>query len=610
MDPETATPGSAAEDSKGYVYTKEQTLELTVTLPEIFAWPEGSAQAALDGNGYVIRAGQTDVVRLENLPEGMDVAGVSVKGSTMTIKLTRTGEKADPETGAETEMDNLDLDVTVLRDGLTQEKAGTGDIQLTASLTSESWTGTEDKNLEDNTKTNGIEVAVEEPQKEEAKIEVTETNGKVEQALFWVDRNDQDNTRPSEFKDGGVLSDYSAYGRLTFTLAGEDGKTYGPYPYSEELYEKFFGEATDKPEVKVAVDSTVSGKTTLTASGLPSAVTYTYGGDFPGETETSESFTVSWDLRPQDPKKDSDSDLTKNYDFLQVTRDDLDNDRYEDLSEPGWYYVQKQDITFDVVLRTGTDTPVQEDLDKILSLLTLHVSGNKNYDYPLAEILGDDIVLKTEIVGNIEDGYHEAKVTISGAWKYEPNGKEMLYWLTESGEPDKAISSEELDGLDMETPREDGDYLGLTYDNSSVPNYGSIDDKLYSGGTLYLTLKGIVDFWANKEWKGGDPEHRPTATLELWRYRASEGYKKAAPVRDEDGNLVQVKLDGTQDEVTIIDSDDDPYLGRLPKYDTEGHRYIYVFRETLEYEAGDDPYEQVLGKVTVDENGNEVITDQ
>ena len=36
--------------------------------------------------------------------------------------------------------------------------------------------------------------------------------------------------------------------------------------------------------------------------------------------------------------------------------------------------------------------------------------------------------------------------------------------------------------------------------------YGSIDDKLYSGGTLYLTLKGIVDFWAEKEWKGGDPE--------------------------------------------------------------------------------------------------------
>ena len=85
----------------------------------------------------------------------------------------------------------------------------------------------------------------------------------------------------------------------------------------------------------------------------------------------------------------------------------------------------------------------------------------------------------------------------------------MLYWLTESGEPDKAISSEELDGLAMETPREDGDYLGLTYDNSSVPNYGSIDDKLYSGGTLYLTLKGIVDFWAEKEWKGGDPAHPP-----------------------------------------------------------------------------------------------------
>ena len=34
-----------------------------------------------------------------------------------------------------------------------------------------------------------------------------------------------------------------------------------------------------------------------------------------------------------------------------------------------------------------------------------------------------------------------------------------------------------------------------------------------------------------------------------------------------------------------------------------------MFRETLEYDAGDDPYEQVLGKVTVDDDGNEVITD-
>ena len=136
-------------------------------------------------------------------------------------------------------------------------------------------------------------------------------------------------------------------------------------------------------------------QTTLTASGLPSAVTYTYGGDYPGEEETSESFTVSWDLRPQEPASNTGSDLGNNYDFLQVTEDDLG--RYEGLSKPGWYYVQKQDITFDVVLRTGTDTPVPDDLYNILSLLTLHVSGNKDYDYPLAAILGDDNVLNMKI---------------------------------------------------------------------------------------------------------------------------------------------------------------------------------------------------------------------
>lgn len=44
------------------------------------------------------------------------------------------------------------------------------------------------------------------------------------------------------------------------------------------------------------------------------------------------------------------------------------------------------------------------------------------------------------------------------------------------------------------------DYLAITYDNSNVPNFGSIEDALYSGGTLNLTLTGSTEYEAYKVW--------------------------------------------------------------------------------------------------------------
>lgn len=44
------------------------------------------------------------------------------------------------------------------------------------------------------------------------------------------------------------------------------------------------------------------------------------------------------------------------------------------------------------------------------------------------------------------------------------------------------------------------DYLAITYDNSNVPNFGSIENALYSGGTLNLTLTGSTEYEAYKVW--------------------------------------------------------------------------------------------------------------
>lgn len=161
------------------------------------------------------------------------------------------------------------------------------------------------------------------------------------------------------------------------------------------------------------------------------------------------------------------------------------------------------------------------------------------------------------------------------------------------------------------------DYLAITYDNSDVPNFGSIEDALYSGGTLNLTLTGSTEYEAYKVWMDSGTEEaikaRPGGTFQLWRYRKGQDFGTASPLRDADGYLVEVAVEKNPqpDETGVarqhisftVDFNGD---GRaddslLPKYDPEGYEYIYCVKEVTQSRADSNHYKQVFGEVQDDD---------
>lgn len=607
-----ATPGDAQrsdlEASKGYWYTKSQTFQVEIKLPEIYKFPEGTAATAQTTDGYTVRLGQTVAAELSGLSSGVRITGVEKSNAqTLRLTLTRDGDPdPDPETGLEYELKNLDCKIRVALDSLiqVQEPQGSepleGQVTGSVSMNSVSWADTEDTVEENNTSDGNIGVTISPKPQDQTEIEVTKRDGKTEQDLYWADQGDRDSLRPDSINPDDL-------GSLTFKMYkidGEGNKEYAGGPYSADQAEERLGE---KVKLEILEDPDNSSHFILGAYNLPSMVTYTYGGIYPGETKETETYAVEWILSPKEPAlEDSSSCLQGNYDLVAVTEEDIDQETYTGIWDTGWYYVQRRTLKFDVTLRAGTSGLLDEDLLKeTLSAMGLNVSVNGfNWSYLLADM--STLHLSVEVRGQ-----QTAHVAVSGAWKYTLNGNEMSYWITESdgaGGADGMLTKEELEGLEISGKMEDGDYLRILYDNSAAPNYGSVTDRLYPGGTLNLTLGGTVDYHAEKVWlDGGNKEARPDAELQLWRYRASEGYKTAAPVR-ENGEIVTITLDPGQDK-TEIDSSLKPILGELPKYDTEGHRFIYVFRETLIYASGDNQYEQVFGEVTEDADGNSVTED-
>ncbi len=615
-DPDpAATPGDAQrsdlEASKGYWYTKSQTFQVEIKLPEMYEFPEGTASAAATGDGYTIRLGQIIAAELTGLSSGVQVTDMErTDDRTLCLTLTRDGDPdPHPETGLEYELENLDCGIRVILSALHQVKKPegstplTGQVSGTVFMNSVSWGELEE--MEEPAEAE-IPVTLSPEPQEQKKIVVKEKNGKVSQDLYWVDQNNRDGLRP----DGKLSAD--DLGNLTFKMyeIDEDGnRIYAGGPYNTSEAEKLLGTGSGDLALNVTPGEENSSPYVLSASELPTKVEYTYGEAYPGEEPAeTKTYEVEWILNPKEPSAEENADcLNGNYDLVAVTEEDIEQGTYTGIRKTGWYYVQRRKVEFDVILRAGTSGLLQEDLlEEILSMMGMHVSVNgNNWAYLLKDM--STLHLNAEVT----PGNPAAHVAISGAWKYTLNGNEMSYWITESdgtGVEDKKLTKEELEGLEIAGKMEDGDYLRILYDNSRVPSYGSVTDRLYPGGSLNLTLGGIVDYHARKEWlDGGNKEGRPEAQLQLWRYRASEGYQTAAPVR-ENGEVVTITLDSDQDTVEI-DGTLRTILGELPKYDTEGHRFIYVFRESLIYGSGDNQYEQVFGEVKEDTDGTFITED-
>lgn len=280
-------------------------------------------------------------------------------------------------------------------------------------------------------------------------------------------------------------------------------------------------------------------------------------------------------------------------------------------SPPGWYYVLKRDLTFNMVLRDGTIPSTEESKESFRNKIL------DNFRFTAFWNVGDEqktqisILRAMESYVQITEDNDNLTLTVAGVWKYNLDGSLITYKVDQLPESEGGTTPGRLP---LENMGED--YLAITYDNSNVPNFGSIEDALYSGGTLNLTLTGSTEYEAYKVWMDSGTEEaikaRPGGTFQLWRYRKGQDFDTASPLRNADGTLVEVEVDTNPqpDETGVarqhisftVDFDGDGQAdgSLLPKYDPEGYEYIYCVMEVTQVLSTSNNYKQVFGAVQSD----------
>lgn len=287
-------------------------------------------------------------------------------------------------------------------------------------------------------------------------------------------------------------------------------------------------------------------------------------------------------------------------------------------SPPGWYYVLKRDLTFNMVLRVGTIPSTEESRKALLNKVL------DNFRFTAFWNVGDEQKTQISILRTMEsyvqitEDNDNLTLTVAGVWKYNLDGSLITYKVDQLPESEGGTTPGRLP---LENMGED--YLAITYNNSNVPNFGSIEDALYSGGTLNLTLTGSTEYKAYKVWMDSGTEEaikaRPGGTFQLWRYRKGQDFGTASPLRNALGTLVEVEVDTDPqpDETGVarqhisftVDFDGDGKAdgSLLPKYDPEGYEYIYCVKEVTQTLAVTNSYKQVFGKVQDDDTVIDMI---
>lgn len=323
----------------------------------------------------------------------------------------------------------------------------------------------------------------------------------------------------------------------------------------------------------VTVKETGSGQYTVSVEGdLPTQITCT---DAYGDILAGYPKYIAWSLEAPE---------TGDYSFREITEENM-KDYPSAGGQLGWYYILYDNYTITITLRSGSFDPDDKKLvEALLDSFTLHIDSGETKNDLLFQTLYDQKRFEIQ-----EDTGVSGTITIKDLWRYNLDGSPIIYKV--DSEEDKLV------GPLMDKD----DYYKVTYDNAGVPNYGAVTDAVYSGGTVYLTLSGTTTYEATKEWLDPEEAKRPTGELQLWRYREGAAYSTAAPVRGSDGNILTVTLTGEDPQTIQFPAEGSEE--ELPKYDTEGYRYIYVVREYLDGVTAEgqtpDSYEQVFGTVAV-----------
>lgn len=398
--------------------------------------------------------------------------------------------------------------------------------------------------------------------------EKTEYWAAISQAVFWADNKDEAGMRPGEtfytLRVSMTGLEQMEGDEIPETPADGDFSDFAPLT-AEDLAELGLDAM---PEISY---NAATGIVSIAGNVLPETLVYK---DIYGDTFVRH---VKWELRPK---------TVEGYELREVTKEEIEGGSYTSIKEPGWYYVLLTDVEFDIRVNAAaiSDPANYEKLTEAIQnyfRLSVSVDGEVVRDETLADLAADAHVT----IDGTTPGNNTGSLTISDTWKYNLDGTPIVYTVHSS----EGLLSEKLEGV-----LEVGDRLVVNFDNTNAPNYGSDTSALHPGGELVITLKGETDYNATKHWlDGGDDTGRPDVTYELWRYREGQGYDTAAPVRNSDGDIIEL----TEGEDGALSYGTTGSM--LDKYDAEGHRYIYVVREYMT--GGTVQYEQVFDEV--DEDG-------
>ena len=394
----------------------------------------------------------------------------------------------------------------------------------------------------------------------------------ISQAVFWADNKDEAWMRPSApfytLRVSMTGLEQMEGDEIPETPADGDFSPFAPLT-NGDLAELGLNAM---PEI---VYNAATGIVSIAGNVLPETLVYK---DIYGDTFVRH---VKWELRPE---------AVPGYERREVTQQEINDDIYTSIDAPGWYYVLLTDVKFDIRVNAAAISNQYSTLaTAIRNYFHLGVDtngdGNLERNPTLEELEGD---AQVDIDGITPDN-NTGSLTISDTWKYNLDGTPIVYTVHSPEGGGLLSDREELQGV-----LEVGDRLVVNFDNTNAPNYGSDTSALHPDGELVITLKGETDYNATKHWlDGGDDTGRPDVTYELWRYREGQGYDTAAPVRDGEGNIIELEA-GVGGALSYGTAG-----SMLDKYDAEGYRYIYVVREYMT--GGTVQYEQVFG--AVDENG-------
>lgn len=238
--------------------------------------------------------------------------------------------------------------------------------------------------------------------------EPTAWQAEYRQNIFWVDNNNELRNRPS-------IDSFTAP-QLAFRITPKDGTPSGDFTVlTEENMGDLGLDALPRPTIN---DLGAGGWEYIfegNSKGLPSEIRVTdiYG--------VATYYTVEWQITPQE---------NSGYYLRPVTQEEIDGGTIDSVSQPGWYYVLKRDLTFNMVLRDGTIPSTEESrealLNKVLDNFRFTAFWNVGDEHREQSSGLDTMRSYVQITEDPQNPDH-LTFTIAGVWKYNLDGSLITY---------------------------------------------------------------------------------------------------------------------------------------------------------------------------------------